>query len=94
MLLLETTWPGLSRDAAAARGREDDVLVLRFGDPEAAALQDYIDGVDYHVVRAGETLSSIAAQELGDISLARTLADLNRLADPDQLSEGQLLWLR
>lgn len=85
-------WPGLSQHTAAAR--DDDILVLRFGDPEATPLHGLVDGVDYHVVRAGESLLSIAAQQLGDPSLASTLAELNALSNPDQVAEGQVLWLR
>ncbi len=85
-------WPGLSQHTAGPR--DDDILVLRFGDPEDTSLHGLIDGVDYHVVRAGESLMSIAAQRLGDPALAPALAELNALSDPDQVAVGQVLWLR
>lgn len=47
--------------------------------------------MDIHVVRAGETLTSIAAQY--GVSLSRLLAD-NQLPDPGQLVTGQTIVIR
>ncbi len=44
-----------------------------------------------HVVEAGETLDSIAYQELGDARLWRRLADTNRIFDPLSLKPGSVL---
>lgn len=43
------------------------------------------------IVRQGETLSSIAAQEYGDPALWRVIAAANRMDDPRQLVAGQRL---
>lgn len=43
------------------------------------------------IVRRGETLSSIAAEEYGDPSLWRVIAAENRMDDPRQLVAGQRL---
>jgi nucleoid-associated protein YgaU len=48
----------------------------------------------YYVVRAGDTLSSIAKEQLGSALLAGELARINRLSDPNQLEVGQILYLR
>lgn len=42
-----------------------------------------------YVVRDGDTLTSIAARELGDYRLWTELADANGLRDPDNLTIGQ-----
>jgi nucleoid-associated protein YgaU len=42
-------------------------------------------------VKEGETISLIAAQEYGDPSLWRIIADENRLEDPRRLAVGSLL---
>lgn len=48
----------------------------------------------YYVVRPGDTLSSIAKEQLGSALLAGELARINRLSDPNQLEVGQILYLR
>jgi LysM repeat protein len=60
------------------------------GDPSPAAL----DAADYHIVQAGETLSSIAQQRLGSALMAAELARINGLADPNKIEVGQVLYLR
>ncbi|MFT7463978.1 MAG: nucleoid-associated protein YgaU [Pseudohongiellaceae bacterium] len=85
-------WPGSSQGNAAAA--DQDILVLQFGDPNATALRNLTEGVDYHVVQAGDSLSSIAAQRLGDATQALPLAELNGLANPHELAPGQILLLR
>lgn len=52
------------------------------------------DDASVHIVRPGDTLSSIALQHLGDPALADQLARLNGLANPDALREGQRIRLR
>lgn len=49
---------------------------------------------EYYVVKPGDTLSSIAREQLGSPLLAGELARINRLADPNQLEVGQILYLR
>jgi nucleoid-associated protein YgaU len=49
---------------------------------------------EYYVVRPGDTLSSIAREQLGSALLAGELARINRLSDPNQLEVGQILYLR
>lgn len=44
-----------------------------------------------YVVKEGDTLTSIAARELGDWNLWTDLADINGLRDPDNISMGQHL---
>lgn len=90
--LLKTVWTGSPSFPEIAA--ETDVLVLSFGDPDALLLDDMVEGVDYHRVRAGETLSSIASRRLGDPAAAGLLSELNRLQDPDVLMAGQILFLR
>jgi LysM repeat protein len=51
-------------------------------------------GHDTYVVKAGDTLSSIAQRELGSAQLAGELARLNKIADPAALRVGQVLKLR
>jgi hypothetical protein len=45
------------------------------------------------VVRAGDTIDSLAAQELGDPTAWRVLADANGLDDPRRLRPGQPLFV-
>lgn len=85
-----------------------DELVLVLGTPadELAALEDLrvraVDdelpsgeaGIDWHIVRPGETLRAIALQYLGDADLDAQLARLNALANPDRIDVGQKLRLR
>jgi len=49
------------------------------------------DPTKTHRVKEGETISLIAAQEYGDSSLWRVIADENRLEDPRRLAVGSLL---
>lgn len=44
-----------------------------------------------YTVKAGDTLTSIAKNQLGDGSKWRQLADLNKLANPDKIYVGQVL---
>lgn len=53
-----------------------------------------MDPDQYYVVRPGDTLSSIAKEQLGSALLAGELARINRLTDPNQLEVGQILYLR
>jgi nucleoid-associated protein YgaU len=86
----------------ASAGERDaptgDELVLRFGDPagdaEEAVEPEAVEGLDYHVVRRGETLSSIAELRYGDSAYALDLATLNGLTDPNALEVGQILRLQ
>lgn len=87
-----------SGDTASGPGTQDE-FVLRFGEPggasgPAALAGQGQEGVDYHVVRKGETLSSIASARLGSAARAAELALLNDLTNPDKLIEGQVLRLR
>lgn len=75
-----------------------DELVLRFGDPagdaEESVEPEAVEGLDYHVVRRGETLSSIAELRYGDAGYALDLATFNGLGDPNALEVGQILRLK
>ena len=44
-----------------------------------------------YIVQRGDTLSHIAAEELGDMSLYPAIAERNELADPSQIEVGQVL---
>ncbi|WP_448573747.1 CIS tube protein [Trichothermofontia sp.] len=59
--------------------------------PEAQERQ--INPIDdpIRIVKRGETLSSIAAEEYGDPALWRVIAEANRMDNPRQLSPGQAL---
>lgn len=80
-------------DPRAATGpRDEDVMVLTFGeDPTAGAR---VEGVDYHVVADGETLADIAAHYFGDPGVADDLAAFNGLIPPYELVPGQVVDLR
>lgn len=60
--------------------------------PGAAAASD---SLRVYVIRAGDTLSSIAARELGSVSLADNIYLLNRdvISDPDRLLAGEKIRL-
>ena len=60
---------------------------------EAAQIEG-VEGVDYHIVRDGDTLSSIAERYLGDSTRADELARFNGLANADQIEIGQVVWVR
>lgn len=70
-------------DSRAARARAADV------EPPSGE-----DGVDWHIVRPGETLRAIALQYLGDAEYDVELARINDLDDPDRIEVGQRLRLR
>jgi nucleoid-associated protein YgaU len=59
------------------------------GPPTSAA------GSRTYTVKAGDTLSKIAKEQLGDASKYRQLFDANRsvLSDPDKIYPGQVLQL-
>lgn len=46
-----------------------------------------------YIVRSGDTLSGIAAKELGDYRRSREIADLNEIRDPNTIRVGQRLRL-
>lgn len=46
-----------------------------------------------YIVKSGDTLSKIAAKELGDYRKWRAIATLNKLRDPNKISVGQKLRL-
>src|SRR5690606_6811509 len=95
---------GLSRGEPAARAgasadptvTTDDELVVEFGLPPEALPERLPgeEGVDYHVVREGETLRGIARLRLGDPNRDVELAALNGLSDPNHIRVGQQLRLR
>ncbi len=89
MLIIESLRS--SREEPVAAVVDGDVLELRLGAPPPA---DATEGVDYHIVQPGETLSDIAWRLLGDASLADDLATLNGLGDADAIVPGQILRLR
>ena len=62
--------------------------------PTDAAATPAMSPDEYYVVKAGDTLSSIAREQLGSPLLAGELARINRLADPNALEVGQILYLR
>jgi nucleoid-associated protein YgaU len=49
---------------------------------------------DFYVVQPGDTLSSIAQQQLGSAQLADELAKLNGITDPNKVKAGMRLRLR
>jgi len=99
-------FPVLAADEPA-RISHDDELVLLFGEkperltppPEDETADDgAVDEVAeegvWYVVRRGDTLSSIALEQLGSVARAKDLARLNGLEDPDHLTPGERIRLR
>jgi hypothetical protein len=72
---------------AAARKKKTASKKSERGDSKKASK-------DYHTVQPGETLSGIAAKELGSSSRWPELAKLNKLRDPDDIKVGQKIRLR
>jgi nucleoid-associated protein YgaU len=90
--------PGLAGDQRSppVAATSDDEFVVMFGAvPETGATLsvDELQPEGEHIVRPGDTLSSIAEERLGSATRAGEIAELNGIADPDQLFEGQLLKL-
>ncbi len=101
-------FPVLAADEPA-RISHDDELVLLFGEKPAplAPLPDEAEepgdeevadgfaeeGV-WYVIRRGDTLSSIALEQLGSAAHAKDLARLNALDDPDHLTPGDRIRLQ
>lgn len=83
-------------DAHEVAVHPGDELIVEFGLPgeELPALSEGLEGVDYHIVREGETLRGIARQRFGDPDMDVELAALNGLADPNRIRAGQRLLLR
>jgi hypothetical protein len=67
-----------------------DVSLKEVGQEQAERLQS-ADFTKRHVVRRGETLSSIAAEKYGDPALWRPIAEENGLDNPLALQTGQVL---
>ncbi len=82
------------------RPPRDEIMVLRLGATPAAegsaqaGSQVAADAAQWHTVRAGETLASIARDALGSSLLAEELARLNSLDLAAALTAGQRLRLR
>jgi hypothetical protein len=67
-----------------------DVSLKEVGQEQAGRLQS-ADFTKRHVVRRGDTLSSIAAEKYGDPALWRPIAEENGLDNPLALQTGQVL---
>lgn len=59
--------------------------------PETQQKQSKLVDDPTRIVKRGETLSSIAAEEYGNAALWRVIAAANQLIDPRRLTPGQLL---
>jgi hypothetical protein len=70
-----------------------DVTVRRRPTHAARARHSSTHSNRTYTVRSGDTLSSIAAHQLGDASRWREIATLNNLRDPDSIKVGQVLRL-
>jgi len=88
--------PPEARADSGAATHPGDELVIEFGLPGEAlpALSEGIEGVDYHIVREGETLRGIARLRFDDPDMDVEIAALNGLADPNRIRAGQRLKLR
>ncbi|HYU34432.1 MAG TPA: LysM peptidoglycan-binding domain-containing protein [Thermoanaerobaculia bacterium] len=64
------------------RSAKEEALEVKRSSPDVAKTR---------VVRRGETLSSIAAEEYNDPSLWRPIAELNRIHNPRKVVPGQVL---
>ena len=65
---------------------------MRSGKLEANLLdRKSADVIKTHLVRRGETLSSIAAEEYEDPTCWRPIADANQLVNPRQVAPGTVL---
>ena len=96
------------REPDDSLGREGDRFVITLGEaptaqqaveetrrnPVREVVSPPVSDEDIHVVRKGETLSSIAKDRLGDARLAGEIARLNGISDPNELDIGQRLRLR
>ena len=67
-----------------------DVSIKEVGKDQAGRLQS-ADFTKRHVVRRGDTLSSIAGEKLGDPTLWRSIAKENHLDNPRSIQPGQVL---
>ena len=78
-------------DAAGDRVNGPEGVSAEEGaDADARAMEG--DGALY-VVKKGDTLTTIAAEELGDPAQWRKIADLNRIDEPEKLEVGAQLRL-
>jgi LysM repeat protein len=71
-----------------------DVTFREFVDVDTSAKLVMTASADHattHVVMRGETLSSIAAQEYGDPTQWRPIANVNRIDNPRKILPGQVL---
>lgn len=59
--------------------------------PDPATKRSSSDFAKHHIVRRGDTLSNIAAEEYGDPAVWRPIAEANALDDPLALQPGQML---
>lgn len=71
--------------ATAARGRQ--------GAPAASGTGRGTRTARTYTVRAGDTLGTIAARQLGDARRYREIATLNKIRDPNRIRVGQVLRL-
>jgi nucleoid-associated protein YgaU len=64
------------------RSSKEEALTVKRSSPDVAKTR---------VVKSGETLSSIAAEEYNDPALWRPIAELNRIHNPRRVAPGQVL---